>query len=460
MSEDVWKQPGRRPAPREGAAEARSFDQGRDVVALIREAAVGLPEFDDPLFGAAFDRFADARVVLLGEASHGTSEFYRARAAITRRLIEQHGFTIVAVEADWPDASVIDRHVRHRGRDGVARPFSRFPTWMWMNREVRAFSEWLADHNRLRPMERRAGFFGLDLYNLSASMRAVIDYLDREDPEAAAVARARYGCLTPWSREPADYGRLALTRGYAPCEAGVVAMLREMLEGELARVGDGGDDYLDAAMNAHLVQNAEAYYRAMYYGSAESWNLRDTHMFETLEGLLAHHGPDARAVVWAHNSHIGDARATDMGKERGELNLGQLCRQRFGEAAALIGFGTHTGTVACASDWDEPMEVKRVLPSREDSYERLWRRAERPRALVDLRGEGPLRRALTAPRLERMIGVIYRPETERWSHYVECELPEQFDGYVWFEETSAVTPLPVAEAPVQPGAEETWPFGL
>jgi erythromycin esterase-like protein len=461
--EDFPTEPAARRVGGTGAvAEGRVFGDARDLAGLIAEAAIPLADFDDPLFGAAFDRFADARVVLLGEASHGTSEFYRARAAITRRLIEQHGFTIVAVEADWPDAAVIDRFVRHRGRpDGEIRPFRRFPTWMWRNREVEAFSQWLRDHNRFRPAAHRAGFHGLDLYNLSASIAAVIDYLDREDPEAAQVARARYACLTPWSHDPADYGRLALTRGYAPCEAGVVAMLRDMLQSELASAArKDGDDFLDAAMNAHLVANAEAYYRAMYYGSAESWNRRDTHMFETLEALLAHGGPDAKAVVWAHNSHIGDARATELGQAKGELNLGQLCRQRFGEAACLIGFGTHTGAVACASDWDAPMEVKRVLPSRADSYEQLWRQADRPRSLTDLRDAGPLRAGLMAPRLERMIGVIYRPETERWSHYVECILPEQFDAWVWFDETTPVTPLPTEMDTSEPGAEETWPFGL
>lgn len=446
-----------------GPAERRAFDDGRRLSQLIATAAVPLPDFDDPRFGAAFERFAGARVVLLGEASHGTSEFYRARAAITRWLIEQHGFTIVAAEADWPDAAVIDRFVRHRPRPhGEIQPFRRFPTWMWRNREVEAFTQWLRDHNRLRPMGRRAGFYGLDLYNLSAAMAAVIDYLDREDPEAAHVARARYACLTPWSHDPADYGRLALTRGYAPCEAGVVAMLKEMLESELASTArKDGADFLDAAMNARLVANAEAYYRAMYYGSAESWNRRDTHMFETLEALLAHGGPDAKAVVWAHNSHIGDARATELGQAKGELNLGQLCRQRFGDAACLIGFGTHGGTVACASGWDAPLEVKRVLPSRADSYERLAHDAARPRALVDLRdGVHPeLRAGLMAPRLERMIGVIYRPETERWSHYVECVLPQQFDAYAWFDETTPVDPLPT-EMVTEPGAEETWPFGL
>ena len=459
IGEQGWSEDERMPARR--PAEAKSF-RGRapTLPRMIAEAAEPLHEIDDPLFALRFDRFADARVVLLGEATHGTSEFYRARAAITRQLIERHGFTIVAVEADWPDAAAIDRHVRFRPHRKDAEPaFSRFPTWMWRNREVEAFTQWLRDHNRFQDEEERAGFYGLDLYNMSGSMRAVIDYLDEVDPEAATVARERYGCLTPWSKEPQAYGRMALTAGYGRCEDEVAAMLTELLAQRLDYVGQDGDSFLDAAENARLVKDAEAYYRAMYYGSAASWNLRDTHMFETLEHLLAWHGPDAKAVVWAHNSHIGDARATEMGVVREELNLGQLCRQRWGEAARLIGFGTHAGEVAAASDWDGPMEVKRVLPSRADSYERLAHDSEVPRFLLDLReGEREqVRHRLLEPRLERFIGVIYRPETERWSHYSECSLPQQFDAYVWFDETRAVTPLPGEQ---REGEEETWPFGL
>jgi erythromycin esterase-like protein len=455
--------------PRDPSArQPRAFDDAAEIARMVAQAADPLPDLDTPLFGQAFESLADARVVLLGEASHGTSEFYRARAAITRWLVENRGFNIVAVEADWPDAAVIDRYVRYRGKAKAAREaFTRFPTWMWRNREVQQFTEWLRDHNRLRADGARAGFYGLDLYNLRGSIRAVIDYLDRVDPEAAQVARARYGCILPWSEEPAVYGRVALTRGYAPCEDAVAEMLSDMLRRDLAE-RDGEDDFVDAAMNARLVQNAEAYYRVMYYGSEESWNLRDTHMFETLEALLEARGPDSRAVVWAHNSHVGDARATGMGKDRDELNLGQLCRQRWGEQARLIGFGTHKGEVACASDWDGPMEIKRVLPSRADSYERIAHEAGPGPWLLDLRAgrHDALRARLMAPRLERFIGVIYRPETERWSHYVECVLPEQFDAWVWFDETTAVTPLPAVQAgdPAagdhETGAEETWPFGL
>jgi protein-L-isoaspartate(D-aspartate) O-methyltransferase len=433
----------------------------RPLPDLIAANAEPLPDLADPAFGALFDRFGDARVVLLGEASHGTSEFYRARAAITRRLIEEHGFTIVAVEADWPDAATIDRYVRHRAkREGEEPAFARFPTWMWRNEEVDAFIRWMRKHNNERAYEAMAGFYGLDLYNLGGSMRAVVDFLEEADPEAARVARRRYGCLEPWSEDPAGYGRMALMEGYGRCEAGAVEMLKELMQRRMDCMSEECDEWLDAAGNARLVADAERYYRVMYHGSAESWNLRDTHMFETLRQILDAKGPDAKAVVWAHNSHIGNARFTEMGEVREELNIGQLVKDGFGDEARLIGFGTHKGKVAAADDWDEPMEVMAVRPSLADSYERMCHDSGLPRFLLDLR-EGVLRpeaaQALMEPRLERFIGVIYRPQTERWSHYSQATLPKQFDAYVWFDETEAVTPLPGAQ---QPGAEETYPFGL
>ena len=431
------------------------------VPELIARAAEPLADIDDAAFAPMFDRFGDARVVLLGEASHGTSEFYRARAAITRRLVERHGFTIVAVEADWPDAATIDRYVRHRGRrEGEDRAFERFPTWMWRNAEVDAFIGWLRGHNRSRAYDAMTGFYGLDLYNLSASMRAVIDFLDKEDPALARLAARRYGCLDPWADNPAEYGRNALLEGYARCEVGVVQMLKELSERDGKCRGEECDEWLDAAANARLVKNAEAYYRVMYHGSEASWNLRDTHMFEALCQLLDAKGPDSKAIVWAHNSHIGNAAHTDMGLTRGELNIGQLCKERFGAEARLIGLGTHTGTVAAADDWDGPMKVKRVRPSLPGSYEQTSHDSGLARFLLDLREseiEVDVRDALLEPRLERFIGVIYRPETERWSHYSEAILPRQFDGWVWFDETRAVTPLPGEQ---RPGEDETYPFGL
>jgi erythromycin esterase-like protein len=433
---------------------------------LIASTAEPLPGIDDPAFGAMFDRFADARVMLLGEASHGTSEFYRARAAISRRLIEQHGFTIVAAEADWPDAATVDRYVRHRPqRDLEFRAFERFPTWMWRNEEFDSFIRWMHDHNANRAHERMCGFYGLDLYNLAGSMEAVIHFLEREDPELARLAHRRYGCLEPWAEEPQLYGRNALLEGYARCEVGAVQMLKDLLQKQIDCFGPECDEWLDAAANARLVKDAEAYYRVMYRGSAESWNLRDTHMFDTLNMILSAKGPRAKAIVWAHNSHIGNAAHTDMGMRREELNIGQFAKEKWGARARLIGFGTHTGTVAAADDWDMPMKVKQVRPSLPESYERMSHDSEVPRFLLDLRdGEAgrDLREGLTEPRLERFIGVIYRPETERWSHYSEAILPKQFDSWVWFDETKAVTPLRGARRPGEESTavEETYPFGL
>ncbi|MBR8304549.1 protein-L-isoaspartate(D-aspartate) O-methyltransferase [Burkholderia dolosa] len=428
------------------------------LASLIARTAIPLPDPDDPRFADAFDRFAAKRVVLLGECTHGTSEFYRARAAITRRLIERHGFNIVAVEADWPDAAIVHRYVTLQERRDAGAPFQRFPTWMWRNEEFAAFVQWLRAHNGRMPEAARCGFHGLDMYSLSASIEAVLDYLDHADPHAARVARERYGCLTPWQKDPLVYGRAAMSGGFTDCEEAVIAQLQDLLRGRIARA-DSDDLLFDATQNARLVASAERYYRTMYRSAAQSWNLRDTHMFETLENLLAAKGSESRAVVWAHNSHIGNASATEMGSVRGELNVGQLCRERFGDDVALIGFGTHAGTVAAATDWGGPLEIKRVLPSRGDSYECTFHESGHPRCLVDLSadGNGELVERLREPQLERFIGVIYRPESERHSHYAEATLADQFDGYVWFDHTHAITPLSTTATE---RSVDLYPFGL
>ncbi|MFM0011403.1 protein-L-isoaspartate(D-aspartate) O-methyltransferase [Paraburkholderia sediminicola] len=431
-----------------------------ELTQLLRDAAEPLPEVDSPDFAESFDRFADHRVVLLGESTHGTSEFYRARAAITRRLVELHGFTIVAIEADWPDAAVIDRHVRHREAPLRASPaFRRFPAWMWRNVEMAAFIHWLHTHNRSMPRRRRAGFYGLDLYSLCASIAGVLDYLDGVDPDAARTARERYGCLTPWQKDPAAYGRAVTDQRYLECEAAVVAQLQSLLAHQLDYMSLDGERFLDAAQNARLIRAAEHYYRAMYYGTTQSWNLRDTHMFDTLTHLLDANGRDAGAVVWAHNSHIGNAAGTEMGRVRDELSLGQLCRERFGDAAALIGFSTHTGSVAAAPAWDAEVEIMQLLPPRENTYEHQMHLAAVPRCMIDLRHDrhNALRARLREERLERFVGVIYQPLTEWSSHYARVSLPDQFDTFVWFDETHAVTPL---EAASLSGPDDTWPFGF
>src|SRR5215207_460658 len=434
-------------------------DAGK-LSAALRPFCEALPSLDDTdAFGTLFDRFAHAKVVLLGEASHGTSEFYRARAAITRRLIERHGFTIVAVEADWPDANRIDRYVRHRPlQDGDDEAFTRFPTWMWRNIEVYDFVNWLRGHNEALAEDRRVEFRGLDLYSLGSSIAAVLAYLDQVDPEEAKDARERYGCLSPWHADPARYGRAVLYGDKKPCEQKLLDQLQELLGKRLEYASRDGEDFFDAVQNARVVRAAEHYYRIMYQGSTESWNLRDRHMFDTLQAVLGRRGDQAKAVVWAHNSHIGNAAATAMGWQ-GEFNIGELCRTAYRDQTVLIGFSTDRGTVAAASDWDEPMEVKTVRPVRPDSHERVFLDAGVPHALVDWRDprRGDLRAELAQARLERAIGVVYRPDTELYSHYFEAVLSDQFDALVWFEQTKAVTPLPAGHGQ---GMPETYPFGL
>ncbi|MDG4647794.1 protein-L-isoaspartate O-methyltransferase [Roseibacterium sp. SDUM158017] len=444
------------PPPREAPAHRPRAE--RDLPALIRAHGEPFDTIEDAPLDGLIERIRDARVVLIGEASHGTREFYALRARITRRLIEQKGFDIVAAEADWPDAARIDHYVRHReAPPSDWEAFARFPTWMWRNEEVRAFADWLHDWNAKRPEEARTGFYGLDLYSLFTSAQATIDYLADVDPDLARVARDRYGCLTPWATDPAAYGRAALTGSYRDCRNEVVAMLADLMRRRSDYVARDGARFFDAARNAALVANAERYYKVMYYGSRASWNLRDDHMFETLETILAHHGPAARAVVWAHNSHVGDARATEMGR-RGERNIGELCARGFGRDSYRIGFGTDRGTVAAATDWDTPMEVMHVRPAHENSYERQFHLAGLPGLILPMRAGSELdvATALSHPRLERAIGVIYRPDTELQSHYFEAELPRQFNEYIWIDQTEAVRPIETGRLA---GMPDTYPFG-
>jgi erythromycin esterase-like protein len=399
--------------------------------------------------------------VLIGEATHGTSEFYRMREQITRALITHKRFTFVSIEGDWPDAARIDHYVRHfEYQPAEWTAFARFPTWMWRNNEVREFVEWLRGENAEREPRERVAFHGLDLYSLHNSIREVLDYLDEVDPHAAQVARERYGCLTPWQSDPATYGRAALSGRYRSCENEVASMLAAILRKRREYALHDGERYLDAMQNARLVTNAERYYRVMYYGSRASWNLRDSHMFETLNSLLNFYGPSSKAVVWAHNSHVGDASATEM-SIRGEHNIGQLCREQFEDAAYLIGFGTDRGSVAAASDWDGAMHIMSVRPAIEKSYERQFHNVTQnigqSNFFLPMRGDTSLRKALERPRLERAIGVIYRPETELASHYFQAVLPRQFDEYIWFDETRAVSPFATADIE---GMPDTYPFGL
>jgi protein-L-isoaspartate(D-aspartate) O-methyltransferase len=404
-------------------------------------------------------RIGDARIVLLGEATHGTSEFYRMRDRISRELIEHKGFSFIAIEADWPDAARVDHYVRHREYPPSEwTAFARFPVWMWRNDEVRSFVDWLRQHNAQVAPERRVAFHGLDLYSLYSSIDSVLRYLDEVDSHAARIARLRYACLTPWQSDPATYGHAALSSGYQSCEAPVALVLKDLQRQRQTYAEHDGERFLDVLQNAQLVSNAERYYRTMYYGSRNSWNLRDRHMFDTLESLLNFHGPHSKAIIWAHNSHVGNAAATEMAV-RGEFNIGQLCREHYGTAAYAVGFGTCSGTVAAASDWDGPMLSKTVTPALPGSYEELCHRSGVSQFLLPLRqpSSEQLLEALSTPRLERAIGVIYRPETELQSHYFRAVLPRQFDEYIWFDRTRAIVPLRSEQLA---GLPDTYPFGL
>ena len=429
---------------------------------VIERRAEAFRTVDGAQLDGLLARIGDAKVVLIGEATHGTSEFYRMRNRITQALIEERGFSIVSAEADWPDAEHVDEYVRARARKPGREweTFARFPTWMWRNEETLDFLEWMKSYNATieRP-ERRVGFYGLDLYSLHTSMHEVIKYLEAKDEELAYLAKERYRTLLSFQQDPVDYGRAALRDRYTTSESDVVRMLSDLLARRLELIGRSEDEraFFDAERNAAVVASAEKYYRLLFHGSYSSWNHRDQHMFETLQALLDHRGPDAKAVVWAHNSHVGDAACTEM-KRRGETNLGEMTRDAYGDRSYIIGFGTHHGMVAAASDWGGEVEIKKVRPSHPRSYERFFHDNGPEAFLLPLRGEQEIWQALSGPRLERAIGVIYRPETELLSHYFEADLPHQFDEYIWFDRSHAVTPLTESER--APQIPERHPFLL
>jgi erythromycin esterase-like protein len=410
-------------------------------------------------YDALLESIGDANIVCIGEASHGTHEFYRERAVITERLLVEKGFHAVAVEADWPDADRVNRWVRGLSDDAEATDAlggfrSRFPTWMWRNADVLDFVGWLRDFNDSRPEEQRAGFYGIDLYSLFSSIEAVIDYLEQVDPEAARRARERYSCFDHFGEEAQSYGYAAAFGAAESCQEEVVKQLTE-----LTRHRADDEELFSAEQNARLVANAEEYYRSMFGGRVSSWNLRDRHMADTVDALVAHlgrrHSP-ARLVIWAHNSHLGDARFTEMG-EQGELNVGQLMRERYGDKAVLIGFSTYSGTVTAADDWDGPAQRKRVRPGLPGSYEeKLHELASEPYYLLLRDGA----QELMGPRLQRAIGVIYRPETERLSHYFHARLPRQFDAIIHLDHTRAVEPLERSGEWPSEEPPETYPSGI
>ncbi|HEU5080020.1 MAG TPA: erythromycin esterase family protein [Opitutaceae bacterium] len=443
-----------------------------ETSATVRVAAYPLSADHD--HRRVLAEIGDASLVLIGEATHGTHEFYSLRAGVTRALIEEKGFSAVAIEGDWPDAYRVNRYVQSSGNDTDAvsalSGFARFPTWMWRNTAVAEFVGWLRSHNaEVSAPERQVGFYGLDLYSLHASMRAVVEYLDDHDPSAARAARESYSCFEEFGHDIDTYAwatsRLG-GKGEGTCEDAVMReliTLREKRTELLSRDGPmASDEFFYAEQNARLAANAERYYRTMFRGRVQSWNVRDQHMAETLEELLSHlrlRGQAPKVVVWAHNSHLGDARATDMG-DSGELNLGQLARQRYGAEVKLIGLTTYAGTVIAATDWGEPGYLRRVRPALEGSYENLFHQAGVERFLLTFKDGTPVHSVLAEPRLERAIGVIYRPETERMSHYFKARLSEQFDAIIHIDQTRGVEPVEDIAAWDPSEAPETFPSGV
>src|SRR5256714_2982988 len=435
-----------------------------DDAAVVRAAARPVAAEG---YEALLESVSTAQCVLIGEASHGTHEFYSTRAELTRRLIDEHEFRAVAVEADWPESFKVHRFVTGRGEDKNANEalsdFRRFPGWMWRNTVVVEFVEWVREWNSGRGSRKdAAGFYGLDLYSMHTSIEAVLSYLDKVDPASAKRARHRYGCFDHFGEDPQHYGLATVAGGAEPCEEEVVGQLVELRRkyAELiSRNGHIGEEgFFSAEQNARLVANAERYYRAMFHGRANSWNLRDEHMFETLNQLIRHRDSGkAKVVVWAHNSHLGDARATAM-SARGEFNVGQLVRERFGGESFGIGFTTNTGTVTAASDWGGVAERKRVRPALNGSYEELFHAVGLPRFWIDLRARNEATALLRDERLERAIGVIYRPETERFSHYFEARLADQFDAIIHLDETRALEPLERTSEWDTGELPETYPF--
>ena len=449
-----------------GIMESGPGGEPSDAIARIARPIHGEADLDQLL-----DLVGTARIVMIGEASHGTHEFYDLRAALTRKLISQRGFAAVAIEGDWPDVMRVDRYVRGHGDDESAPDalgaFERFPSWMWRNTDVAMFAEWLRRWGTQRSPERRAGFYGLDLYSLHASIRAVLSFLDEADPAAAELARERYACFDHVGGDPEEYGMRAQLGLADSCEDEVVAQLVEMQRRHAARSGrtPSGDGWFHAMQNAHVIKDAEAYYRAMFGGRGASWNLRDTHMADTLDMLGAHLGEagrPARLVVWAHNSHVGDARATALG-DAGELTLGQLMRQRHAGEVALIGMTTHAGTVRCAPAWGAPGVLEVVRPSLDGSWEQQFHDAGPPRFYVT---SAAIKRVIgeRVEHLHRAIGVVYRPDTERQSHYYAARLADQYDLVIHVDTTHAVKPLDgaatVPPAAGEPELPETFPTGV
>ncbi|WP_213158620.1 erythromycin esterase family protein [Parachlamydia sp. AcF125] len=433
-----------------------SSHERAEVVQLISKAAQPFGSIEDAFLEDLLARIGDARLVLLGESTHGTSEFYRMRARITQELILKKGFNNVALEADWPDVEQLNRFVRHLPHGLIEKKiFKRFPSWMWKNEEFHAFVVWLRHYNsQSSHPQSPVNLYGLDLYNFYQSVETILTYLEQKDPQLAQTARKQYACFLSWRNDPSHYG-LATAAGLAKgCENEVVSILIKLLESYAENRIPYGEEFVSIFQNAVSIVDAEEYYRNLYQLQASCWNIRDRHMFQTVETILSVPRNSAKVIVWAHNSHVGNAAATDS-RKRGEFNLGELCKEKYGDDAYLIGFGTHKGTVAAASSWGGQTEIKEVRASHPESVERLFHDSHIPSFFLPLKGE--LEQTLKIWLPQRAIGVIYLPENELRSHYLHAVLPYQFDEYIWFDHTHAVVPLSIQS---KPGAADTYPFGI
>lgn len=439
------------------SASARSKSE---LLRFVRESSLPLrtPDDLDPLLR----RIGDAHYVLLGEASHGTAEYYTWRMRLSQRLIREKGFSFLAVEGDWPDCYRVNRYVKGYPNSGdnardVLHAFERWPTWMWANEEVVALVEWLRRHNDRLPEEKKVGFYGLDVYSLWDSLYALLCYLQRVDPSALPAAWKVLHCFEPYGEDVQEYARATMFVSES-CEKEVVALLRELRRKVAEHRTDGQEAYFEAEQNALVLKNAESYYRAMVHGGPESWNIRDRHMTETLERLMRHHGPEAKAIVWEHNTHVGDARYTDMAKDD-MVNIGQLIREGHErEDVVLVGFGSHHGSVLAGRQWDAPMEIMRLPPARAGSWEDILHQAGDDDKLLLMPRTG-LAGSMLERRGHRAVGVVYHPEYERLGNYVPTVLPRRYDAFLYLEETHALHSLPITPRTAQE-VPETYPSGV
>ena len=429
-----------------------------ELVSGISQWAYPLTEKNslDPLF----ERIGDSRIVMLGEASHGTHEYYNWRSYITRRLIEEKGFNFVAVEGDWPDCYQLNRHIKNytdpgKGTYDVLHSFNRWPTWMWANWEIVALGDWLRKHNSGVGPDKKTGFYGLDLYSLWESMGSIMQYLKKTDPGALKVAEEAYKCFEPFQKEEGQsYARATM---FVPelCENEVVHLLKE-IRTKLPTYNTDHENVFNAEQNAIVMVNAEKYYRAMVHGGPHSWNLRDEHMAETLDRLLAFHGKKSKAVIWAHNTHIGDARATDMIQE-GMYNIGELARLKYKQDVVLVGMGSFCGTVMAGRRWGAEMQKMEVPDAAAGSWEFMLHNASPVNKLLimdDFNQDVFMENHIG----HRAIGVVYNPEYEKYGNYVPSILPLRYDAFIYFDKTTAIHPLHIKPHGNQ--IPETFPFGV